>query len=766
MRLLQLQEGTLSLVEFRGSNIPRYAILSHTWGLEDEEVNFQDVTLLTNEGKVGYRKLYFCGEQAKKDGLDYFWVDTCCIDKTNLPELSEAINSMFRWYQKAEKCYVYLSDVACGEDSEGMQRWKPAFRKSRWFTRGWTLQELIAPRTVEFYSSDGSYLGNKETLEQTVHEITDIPIRALQDEPFRFSLKDRESWLGTRETTIEEDSAYCLLGIFDIHLPLIYGEGRDHAMRRLRKEIRDHHVINLPIATGASFNSHMEEHKAKFLPNTRTDLLHCIKEWVDDRDSPSMFWLSGIAGTGKSTVARTVATYFADHNRLGASFFFKKGEGERGTTARFFSTIAADLAACEPGMVSSIKAAQEEDPSMCQKTLRDQFEKLILHPLLEIPQVQSQHLPLVIVIDALDECEQDDDIRTILQLLSQTHTIQPVSLRVLVTSRPDLPIRIGFKQMPDGTYQNVVLHEIPQACIAHDILVFLEYQLGAMRQSHFLSPEWPGADQIQALVDLAVPLFIYAATVCRYIGTKGGDPEDYLNKVLAYRKPTFSQLDRTYLPILDQLLAEQEDDDKATWLTTFKELVGCIVLLESPLSVTSLARLLQVPSNKIMRRLDPLHSVLSIPDDERGPVRILHLSFREFLIDSRGSTHHPFWVDRRRTDEKLLSQCMGLMSGLNGFRQNICDLPSPGTLCSDVDDELVAISLSPELQYACRYWIHHLEQSGHHIDDGDVVHEFLRVHLLHWIEAMSLLDEIDQCVPLINKLQTLTKVWCSPSHHC
>jgi hypothetical protein len=760
MRLLRLQEGgALSLVEFKGSAIPPYAILSHTWGPDNEEVTFQDVTLYASHGKVGYRKLYFCGEQAKKDSLDYFWVDTCCIDKTNLTELTESINSMFRWYQNAEKCYVYLSDVNRGEVIRGVQRWKSAFRKSRWFTRGWTLQELIAPKVVEFYSSDAAYLGNKQTLRQSVHKITGIPIKAFQEESFRFSLKDRMSWMETRETTVEEDSAYCLLGIFDIHMPLIYGEGRDHAMKRLQKEIRDHHTINLPIATEASFNSHMEEHNAKCLPNTRTDLLHSIKQWVHDTDSPSMFWLSGMAGTGKSTVARTVATYFADQNQLGASFFFKRGEGERETAARFFSTLAADLAACEPGMIAGIKAAQEEDPSICQKALRDQFEKLILYPLLEIRHVRSQNLPLVIVIDALDECEEEKDIRTILQLLSQAHTIQPVSLRILVTSRPELPIRIGFKQMTNGAFQNVVLHEIPQTSIKHDIRVFLEYQLGNIRQSQFLSPDWPGADQIQALIDLALPLFIYAATVCRYIGTKGGDPEEYLNNVLAYRRSTFSQLDRTYLPVLHQLLADQEDDDKENWLYIFKGQVGSIVLLESPLSAASLACLLQVPVNRLRRRLDPFHSVLSIPDDERSPVRLLHLSFREFLVKPRTTNPHPFCVDQRRTHEKLLSQCLSLMSSPGGLRRNICNLRSPGTPCSEVDEELLTTSLPPELRYACRYWIHHLAQSEHQIEDGDLAHGFLRVHLLHWIEAMGLIGELHKCVPLLNKLHPLTKVW-------
>jgi hypothetical protein len=154
MRLLQMKSNDFSLIEYVGSNIPPYAILSHTWGADEEEVTFKDISDGTGKSKVGYHKIRFCGEQTARNGLQYFWVDTCCIDKSSSAELSEAINSMFRWYQNATRCYVYLPDVSvCNPqdgDSEWSPRWKPEFRRSKWFTRGWTLQELIAPASVEF----------------------------------------------------------------------------------------------------------------------------------------------------------------------------------------------------------------------------------------------------------------------------------------------------------------------------------------------------------------------------------------------------------------------------------------------------------------------------------------------------------------------------------------------------------------------------------------------------------------------------------------
>jgi hypothetical protein len=350
-------------------------------------------------------------------------------------------------------------------------------------------------------------------------------------------------------------------------------------------------LAKLPVAAGASFNSHDEEHNARCLPNTRIALLHEITHWADDKGGKPIFWLSGMAGTGKSTIARTIAQSFASNGQLGASFFFKKGEGERGNASQFFTTIASDLVKHKPGMLAGIRKALDENSTISQWALKDQFEKLILQPLKEIDQPSSQTFAGVIIIDALDECEQEQDIRVIIQLLAQTKDLQRVPLRVLVTSRPELHIRLGFKEMPNGTYQDLVLHKVARSTIEHDIRLFLEHELSAIRKQRRLASGWPATQQILARVELAVPLFIYAATVCRYVGTKGGDPEEYLNKVLQYPKAAFLQLDRTYLPVLDQLLGEQEERDKEDWLHNFRRLVGSIVILESPLSVGPLARL-------------------------------------------------------------------------------------------------------------------------------------------------------------------------------
>jgi hypothetical protein len=253
MRLLRLEDdGEFSLVEYVGKNIPQYAILSHTWGADHEEVTFRDLTEGTGKNKAGYCKLAFCGKQAAKDGLQFFWVDTCCIDKSSSAELSEAINSMFRWYHDAAKCYVYLSDVSAGgsigSDLSSQRTWKLAFQHSRWFTRGWTLQELLVPTSVEFFSAEGERLGSRILLLQELHDTTGISLQALRGGPLsQFTVDERLSWAESRQTKREEDAAYSLLGIFEVFMPLIYGEGRNRAFVRLQKEIEESLKGEMPI---------------------------------------------------------------------------------------------------------------------------------------------------------------------------------------------------------------------------------------------------------------------------------------------------------------------------------------------------------------------------------------------------------------------------------------------------------------------------------------------------------------------------------------
>jgi tRNA threonylcarbamoyladenosine modification (KEOPS) complex Pcc1 subunit len=217
MRLLTRDEhGKLVLETFYDVNLPSYAILSHIWHTDNsKEVSLQDLQCGRAEDKPGYEKIRFCEQQAKLDKLDYLWIDTCCINRSDSCELQTAINSMLRWYQRSKRCYVYLADVEVPKEVADAQAfpisWLEAFRRSRWFTRGWTLQELLAPPSVEFFSKDRKWLRSRISLEQDIHEITAIPVSALRGQRLQeFSFSERVSWMAILNTTIKEDKIYGL----------------------------------------------------------------------------------------------------------------------------------------------------------------------------------------------------------------------------------------------------------------------------------------------------------------------------------------------------------------------------------------------------------------------------------------------------------------------------------------------------------------------------------------------------------------------------
>lgn len=512
-------------------------------------------------------------------------------------------------------------------------------------------------------------------------------------------------------------------------------------------------LAKLPVAGGASFDSHVEEHNGTCLEKTRVELQYQIMEWAKDRDGKHIFWLSGMAGTGKSTIARTVAQSFVNKGQLGASFFFKRGEGDRGNASKLFTTLAVDLMAHIPALRPGIRKAIDAEPAIAEKALKDQFFKLIQQSFSEAKQTSLQHIEFVVVIDALDECEREEDIRAILRLLEQMKDIKPVSLRVFVTSRPELPIRLGFKQMSDGTYRDLILHEVPRNTIERDIRLFLEYELAKIREQRSINAPWPEERQIYILVNMAVPLFIFAATVCRFLGEAKGNPRRRLNDILKYDAEEISKQDVTYLPVMNHLFSGYGEREKEKLSVEFQNIVGSIVVLETPLSVISLAALLDLPKEDIRCRLDSLHSVLSIPTDERLPVRLLHLSFRDFLLDSPTREKSPFRVDGSEAHKKLATKCLQLMCTSKGLKQNMCNLSSPGSFRSDIDKQLLDGALPAELRYACRYWAYHLQQSKWYICDEDQVHEFLQEYVLYWLEAMSLIGEMSETIIIIGMLQ-------------
>ena len=268
MRLIDV--STMHLRQFADDEIPPYAVLSHTW--QEGEVTINDLHASYAKYMPGFQKIQFLCIQAQNDGLQFAWCDTCCIDKSSSEELSESINSMFKWYLDARICYAYLTDVS----TQATGRFESEFASSRWFRRGWTLQELIAPERVMFYGQGWIELGFKSDLKDRIFEITGIPTSVLNS-PWiiqRYSIAERISWASNRRTTRVEDEAYSLMGILDVHMPLVYGEGRS-AFRRLQEElIKNSDDESVFMHSGSEILAHHPaafKHSTRIVPLKQTD---------------------------------------------------------------------------------------------------------------------------------------------------------------------------------------------------------------------------------------------------------------------------------------------------------------------------------------------------------------------------------------------------------------------------------------------------------------------------------------------------------------
>jgi hypothetical protein len=427
---------------------------------------------------------------------------------------------------------------------------------------------------------------------------------------------------------------------------------------------------------------------------------------------------------------------------------------DRDNLNKLMPTLAYQLALSMPEVAFFIKKALDANPAIVGDFVKEQFEKLIQEPLSKAAATATTPSSVVMVIDALDECDQEADIRLLINIFSQAKTARP-QLRVFLTSRPELPIRLGFSEV-QGSYQDLVLHKIPAEIVEHDIIVFLNDEFKKIRHDfnmtvgneRKLPPDWPGRPIVQSLARMAVPLFIFAATVCRFIGDRKRDsPTIQLRKVLDYeRKGHVSQLDLTYGPVLRSLITDISENDKTQIINDFKMIVGSIVILANPLSVWALSQLLEVDPEVVDNRLDTLHSVLSIPPTRKAPVRLLHLSFRDYLITNA----HEFQVDDRHAHQTLATHCLRVMR--DGLRENICGLSFPGKRRSTVDSSELEECIPPQLQYACIHWAYHHMEGDPESKDSKEAHHFLTTHFLHWIEVLSLLGQVKEGLDSLRSL--------------
>ncbi|KAL4887992.1 WD40-repeat-containing domain protein [Aspergillus ambiguus] len=508
-------------------------------------------------------------------------------------------------------------------------------------------------------------------------------------------------------------------------------------------------LSRLRVAKGAAFNDYENQH-IECLQGTRVDVLRDIDNWSRMSNGECIFWLNGMAGTGKSTISRTVAGLLKRQNRLAASFFFKRGEEDRGNAKVLFSTLAKQLGNTIPELSLKIQHAIEIDPDISERVLREQFEKLILQPLFTLK--YGTNTPMVIVIDALDECDRGDDIQFILHLLPRIQESSSLQVRIFLTSRPVLPIHLGFERIPNH-YQDLVLHEIPDQVIEHDISLYIKDRISKLRQEQSFPIDWPGENSIKILIEKSVPLFISAATLCRFVSDANWDPQKRLDAILADQAVYASKMDNTYMPVLNQLLIGQDKWELRQLIGEFQDIIGVVILLFTPLSVSALSRLLEIEEDDINNRLRPFHSVLRIPGDSEIPVRLYHLSFRDFLLNPQTKDSSLFWIDERKVHRRLIARCINIMH--QRLKKNICNLDGDGAQRSEVNGNCINHRLPPELQYSCRYWVQHLIRSGEPATGMLIVIPFLKTHFLHWVEAMSLLGVISEALAMMRTLQSV-----------
>jgi hypothetical protein len=428
--------------------------------------------------------------------------------------------------------------------------------------------------------------------------------------------------------------------------------------------------------------------------------------------------------------------------------------------SKLFTSIARQLADNIPLIRHHICDAISNCKDIASQSYRDQWSQLILYPLSKLHSSSSVP-PYILVIDALDECDKDEHIRIILQILSEASTLKTARLRVFLTSRPEIPIRHGFLQIPDTDHLDFILHNISPSIIDHDINVFVRYNLNAIAKDCFLTAGWPGEQIIDRLVCNAGGLFIWAATACRFIREGKRFAAKRLDMILGSSSITANApekyLNDIYLTVLRNSISLDYTADEVTELCNMlKKFLGSIVTLFSPLSTQALGRLLDTSAQEVDQILDDLHAILDSPKDRTCPLRLHHPSLRDFLLNEERCSDSNFQVDEKQAHQVLADHCIQLMS--ISLQRDVCMQRAPGRTVAEVESCQINECLPPEVQYACLYWVQHLQKSNSRPLDGGQVHEFIRAHLLHWLEALGWMGKTSDGLLAIYSLEALIPV--------
>ncbi|RAH63984.1 uncharacterized protein BO66DRAFT_465757 [Aspergillus aculeatinus CBS 121060] len=489
---------------------------------------------------------------------------------------------------------------------------------------------------------------------------------------------------------------------------------------------------HLPCVKDARFSSIADSEESPYcLENTRVQILEGIDHWANDREAPCIFWMSGLAGTGKSTIARTVARKYDGQNRLGASFFFSVLHSDIKRTTSFVTTIARQLADADPSLRDEIKNSVRQRKDISNYSLEDQWRRLVLEPFSKI-KLEPGRLPYVLVIDALDECETSGGIATILRLLAQTRMLESGKLRIFLTSRPETRIETRFDDIPQEKRRCFKLHSIDAEIVSHDISVFLAHRFKIIAKKHHQGKDWPGSDTVELLTQKSGGLFIWAATACKFVGSDSRFSRQrlshLLNDSISIDDPK-SELDKIYLTVLRSTVSERHTTEEKVFIYSIVRLIlGTMAVLVSPLPYKTISNL------DIHLNLRHLSAIVDLPEDDHLPPRLHHPTLREFILDEVRCTEQAFHVDKRQTHLTLAGCWVNIMSQswtCSPPGQGIFALDNPAVAVTDVSRGQLEQWLPAGVRYACLYWVHHLQQSGAKIHKNDSIDLFLRKHLLH-----------------------------------
>lgn len=747
MRLLQYSEREeLSIHSFDDDAIPPYAILSHTWGQDGDEVTFADLETGHGRNEPRYKKIRFCGQQARQDGLQFFWVDTCCIDKTDKSELSHAIQSMFRWYQDATRCYVYLSDVSTRkrkfDDVLTDKTWKSAFIASRWFTRGWTLQELLAPTIVEFFSQEGKKLGDKVSLQPLILKTTNISPEVLNGAPLsHFSVNERLRWAEGRITAYDEDRAYSLQGILNIELAPVYGEGAAGAFERLRRETR-----KLERCIQDIYSTDPRSDK-KRIEDTKSGLLADSYRWVLDNDtfqqwqqSPEsqLLWIKGDPGKGKTMLLCGIINELHNtlpRNALLAYFFCQATDSRINSATAVLRGLLYMLVSQQPSLVSHIRNRHDHagkalfEDANAWIALTEIFANV-----LQDPQLRTTYL----IIDALDECVTDRS-----KLLDFVAKQSSASHRVkwIVAGRNWPAIE---EKLERAEHKVRLSLELNAESVAAAVKVFIQQKVDRLAQEKCYKPEIKDV-VLRHLTLNANDTFLWVALVCQEL--ERTENWDVREKLVLF-PPGLNSL---YERMMDQISGSGSAKICLQVLASTAVLYRPVTIRELVLLAEQLVRF--VNDLESVRKIVSLcGSFLTLQDDT---VYFVHQSAKDFLVTK--ASNEVFQGGVECVHQDIFAKSLAILH--ETLRRDVYNLQAPGYAIEDVKPLLpdpLAVS-----RYPCVYWVDHFCDSKHRIlahsataqENTKAIDAFLRQRYLYWLEALSL------CRSMAKGVVSMTRLW-------